>query len=65
MKYHCASALDFYLGFYFSNEKIWVGQLIKCALEKGNNFKKDANFAVLKKIKVTKKYFFLFIPNIL
>ena len=66
MKYHCASA-RFYLGFYFSIKKILVGdgswssfgQPRKCNLKKGNNFEKDANFVVLKKLSLTKKIFFL------
>ena len=79
MKYHCASA-RFYLGFYFSIKKILVvgdgswssfGQPRKCNLKKGNNFEKDANFVVLKKLSLTKIFFlnifflFTFATNIL
>ena len=76
MKYHCASA-RFYLGFYFSIKKILVvgdgswssfGQPRKCSnLKKGNNFEKDANFVVLKKLTLTKNFlnifFFVYIRN--
>ena len=58
--------LDFILVFIFPLKNFLVvgdgrwssfGQPRKCNLKKGNNFEKDANFVVLKKVTFTKKIY--------